>query len=85
MPDMPRCATCKWWESGRDRAPDLIAFDERYNYCRLTELDYGEKVHPYSRAWAVDAAHHRALLATSADFGCVQHAPRKEPVDATNL
>jgi len=68
--DMPRCATCKWWDQQ----------DKGWGYCEMAMTTVsGDWYHKSSKANAQGWDDtHGAYLYTDKGFGCVQHEPRED-------
>lgn len=66
------CENCRWWDQDKDEVPD---HREDWGICTLTQnIGMHAFTHPDSLALAMGTGYFpTANLATSPNFGCVQH------------
>lgn len=67
---MPRCSTCRWWQTSGDDRNWLPRSDGR-GHCMIADGMQGRPVESSSLAYADDGDYF-AVLVTAPDFGCVQ-------------
>lgn len=74
MSDMPRCKTCKWWDTYEDD-PNPV-----HGWCRVArtlDRQHTGKGIPTPLMCAHSGNDGLALLITLPNFGCIQHQPRE--------